>query len=247
VLLIITNYQFANISNAQSKFNSIGISYSTLENKYPAFNSWDAAALGGVRTIELKSKDISIDCEFTKEIKKKYVFSIGAGYTKRVFEDFTATNKYGVHNSRLINFVSPLTIPFNCDRYYYNLIDLNIGIDRLFFLSKKFIIKTGLQARGYYTYSQYYHLTYNSEGSQDYYKHSNNYFGTNINLNISVLKMFKRILAGPKIILPILTSYKTDDTFLYEGNNSFRDECFKGWGIGFSINYLISKKNENEK
>lgn len=93
----------------------------------------------------------------------------------------------------------------------------------------------------YYVVSEYYHLSFNPAGSQDYRKKIKRYFGSSFSLNVSILKKYKKFSIGPSLIFPVFDTWKKDNTFPEEANSGSRSKWFNGIGLGLSCNYSLLK------
>jgi hypothetical protein len=122
-----------------------------------------------------------------------------------------------------------------------NTILLILGVEKNFNL-KNLQIETGINFNSYYTISQYYHLSFNPQGSQDYKKNNKEYFASSINLNVNLLKKFGKTNIGPSLVIPVFDTWKTDETFPEETNSGSRNKWLSGIGLGICINYSLSKK-----
>jgi len=166
----------------------------------------------------------------------------GIGYYKYSFNNIKKVNTlFGKSNVRDIGFVSPLYIPFYTNKYSYNTISANIGVEKIFNYKSSIQIVTGLNLNNCYVVSEYYHLSYNPIGSQDYRKKIKRYFGSSFSLNAGILKKYKKVSIGPSLMLPVFDTWKKDDTFIEEANSGSRSKWFNGIGLGISFNYSLTK------
>jgi hypothetical protein len=179
-------------------------------------------------------------------VAKSIFIKSGIGYYKYSFNNIKKENtQFGKSTVRDIDYYSgPIAVDilYYTDKYWYNTINANIGVEKLFNLKKDMQITTALNINNYFTFSQYYHLSYNSPGSQDYKKNIGRYFGSSVNINASLLKKFTKISIGPSIIIPVFELWKTDETFFEETNSGSRNKWFRGIGLGISCNYSLTKK-----
>lgn len=104
-------------------------------------------------------------------------------------------------------------------------------------LSKKNKLIFGLDINSLYTFSQYYHLTRNPEGSQDYRKSESNFFGVLMGIDIGCMRKYEHFDFGPKLKFPFFSSLKQDSTFPNESDADYRSQWFSGIGLGISLIY----------
>lgn len=227
---------------AQNQKRQIEINPYIKFDKYPQFSY----VLGGRPStdyVNIKGTSFGINFAYKIPISKLLFLKPGVGYYKYSFNEITRKNtSFGTTKFRDINFISPLLIPFFTDKYHYNSISANIGLERLFLLKNSFHGVVGFQLNNYFTISQKYHLILNPEGSQDYKKKNKNYFGSSGILYLNLVKKIKQVSLGPSFVIPVFDIWKTDATFQEETNNDTRNKWFNGIGIGISFNYSLPKK-----
>lgn len=208
--------------------------------KYKEFFSFHNDYFGN-HYVTPKGTSFGLNLNVKKQIKPVSTIYLGLGYYKLTISNIKYTTQRGVGNARIINFPSPLFIFFFSDKYAYQTVSLNAGYERYFKLKKNYLITTGIDLNGLYTYSQYYHLTRNPDGGVDYRKKNETFFGILAGFDIGLMKSFKQLNIGPKIKLPVLASLKTDDTFANEDGADHRNTWFSGVGLGVSFNYKLNK------
>lgn len=209
---------------------------------YPEF-SYVLNGRPSIDYVTMKGTSFGLNLAYQIPLSKSIVLKPGIGFYKYSFTKISKINTlFGKANSRDIAFLSPLYIPFYTDYYRYTTISLNINSEKVVDIAKDFQFVGGLNLNNYITVSQYYHLTNNPEGSQDFKKSDFRYFGSSVYLNADLLKRFGRIRLGPSIILPVFDSWKTDETFPTETNGGSRNKWLKGIGFGISLNYSLNKK-----
>ena len=169
----------------------------------------------------------------------------GIGYYKYTFDKIIKNNTFsGISNARDIDYYAgpiAVDIPYYTDNYWYNTVSINIGIEKSFDIKNNMFISAGAIFSNYFTFSQNYQLKYNPMGNLDYRKDNKRYFGYSANLNISGLKKINKFIIGPTLIIPVLNSWKTDDTFPEEINSNSRDKWFQSFGAGILLNYSLNK------
>jgi hypothetical protein len=225
---------------AQNRATSIEINPLLKYDTYKEFYGWETG-IGGKHYVKPKGLSYGLNISFKKTLFNDYNLSLGIGYFRYSFNKINSRSNLGTGNSRLIDFSSPLFILFYTDKYCYNTLSLNIGIDKQLKLRNNYSLITGLGLSNYYNLSQYYHLTSNSEGSVDYKKKNKQYFGLSAELGIGLLKKIKQFSIGPKIQIPVFSNWRTDNTFPNETNSGSRSKWFNGLGIGISCNYSLKK------
>ena len=193
--------------------------------------------------VNIKGTSTGINLGYKMPLSQTVYLKPSIGYYKYSFSNILRENTtFGTSNSRNINFISPLLIPFFSDKYYYNCLAINIGLEKLFTLRNDFYSNVGFQLNNYLTFSQNYHLTSNPEGSQNFKKNKKEYFGSSGLFNVNILKKVKDVSFGPSLMFPLFDFWKTDETFQEETNSQTRNKLFKGICIGISVNYSLNKK-----
>lgn len=193
--------------------------------------------------VSIKGTSFGLSLAYKIPITKSVLLKPGIGFYKYLFDNIKKVNTlFGKSNARHIGFVSPLCILFYSNKYSYNTISANIGVEKIFNYKSTIQVVTGLNLNNYYVVSEYYHLSYNPIGSQDYRKKIKRYFGSSFNLNAGILKKYKKVSIGPSLMLPVFDTWKKDDTFPEEANSGSRSKWFNGIGLGISFNYLLTKK-----
>ncbi len=225
---------------AQNRPISIEVNPLLKFDKYKEFYGWESG-IGGKHYVKPQGLSYGVNINLKKALFKDYSLSIGIGYFKYSFNEISSRSKLGESNARLIDFPSPLFILFYTDKYWYNTLSLNIGVDRQLKLRNNYFLITCLGLSNYYNFSQHYHLTSNPEGSMDYKKTNNQYFGLSAELGIGLVKQFKQLSIGPKIQIPVFSNWRTDKTFPNETNSGSRSKWFNGVGVGISCNYSLKK------
>jgi len=211
---------------------------------YPEFSDTGNPLSGNYTN--LKGVSYGINANYKRAIKNEYKLLIGLGYYKQIFNkiEIRNTRRSDEVNVRVIGYPSPLYMLFYTDKYWYNCIANNIGIEKDINLKNDLLISIVVSANNYFTYSQYYHLINNPEGSLDYKKKEFKYLGLSVTSQISIQKRINSISIGPNLILPLFDIWRTDDTFPYEASSGSRSKWLRGIGFGISINYSLSQKNK---
>ncbi|MCO5247832.1 MAG: hypothetical protein M9887_02625 [Chitinophagales bacterium] len=202
---------------------------------------------GRPSTDYLKMKGISWGTTVNYKITlfDKISLITGLGYYRHSFTKLNKLNtQFGEAKAREIDYPSLYKVQFITDKYWYNTLNINIGIGKIFQLKKNFQIETALYANNYFMLSQYYHLTYNPEPdkSQKYRTKNKRYFGTSLLMSLEVTKQIKSSQIGLSIQVPAFDVWKTDAVFPSETNDAKRRKCFRGLSIGMVYNYSFTKK-----
>jgi hypothetical protein len=194
-----------------------------------------------------------INANYKFDLGKKIFLKFGTGYFKYAFNKIEGKNSLfpsSKFKSRVIAFPSPLYVIFGTDKYWYNTISINIGIEKVFDISRSWKMATGLLLNNYYTFSQTYHMKpdYPIGPPNHKYKLKNNrYFGLSSSVEIGLLKKIKQINIGPVLLLPVYDMWKQDKVFpknenSAESDSDGRHKWFRGIGFGISCSYSITKK-----
>jgi hypothetical protein len=235
--LIISGFVFAQKQAGEIEFNP----YVRFD-KYPQFSK----VFNGPQStdhITMNGTSVGLNIAYKIPIKKSILLKPGIGYFEYSFNNVEKDNtRFGKSTGRDIDIVSPVYIPFFTDKYKYNTIMANIGFEKLFNCKRNTQVVTGINWNNYYAISESYHLTYNPEGSKNYGKNNNRYFGSSVYIDVSVIKKFQKIRIGPSLILPVFDNWKTDSIFPGETNSGSRSKWLNGIGLGISVNYSLAKK-----
>ncbi|MDP3915859.1 MAG: hypothetical protein Q8R96_19200 [Bacteroidota bacterium] len=215
---------------------------------YPEFLASETSLSSNYITLKGTSLGVIVSYKHPLSKSQSLFIKSGIGYYQYSFNKMKNRNtRFGNSERRLINFPSPLFIPFFTDKYWYNTISANIGIEKLFYWKKDLQISIGANINNYYTYSQYYHITYENPNTQinnDYKNKIRRNFGLSANLSASLLKKLGKISLGPAIIIPVYDRWKTDETFTDEAESDSRNKFLRGIGLGISCNYSLTTKNK---
>lgn len=196
-------------------------------------------------TVKINGTSWGINAAYKFPIHNKLYLKAGLGYYKYSFNNIKSNNSlFGKGDARVIGFPSPLYIIFTSNKYWYNTISINLGIEEKIELKKNVQAVCGLEVNNYITYSQYYRISQQyptGPSKHKYFGKNERYFGFSANLNASLLKDFGRLNLGPSIILPVFNKWRTDNIFPSETNSGSRHNWFGGIGVGISFNYSLTK------
>ncbi len=232
-LLLASNFVFS-----QKKYGEIEISPFVRFDNYPQI-SYNYMGRASTDYLKLKGKSFGVSLAYKIPISKSLFFRPAIGYYRYTFDDIKRENNtFGKTNSRDINYPSPLYILFYTDKYWYNCILANVGIEKKFIQSKFFQINASINLCNYLSFSQYYHLIFNPDnGSQNYKKGTKKYFGTTALTIVNPVVKLNNIQFGPSLMLPVFDIWETDKTFGEESNA--RTKWLRGIGVGFTCSYLL--------
>lgn len=195
--------------------------------------------------VKINSPSWGISALYKYPVRNRLFLKAGIGYYKYSFSKIRKTNtQFGEATARNIDYYSgpiAVSVAYVTDKYWYNTMSADIGMENSFSLKKNVQIAIALDLNNYFTFSQYYHLSYNPAGSQDYKKNNKRYFGASITISTSLLQKFNRVSIGPSIIIPAWDLWKTDATFPEETDTGSRRKWLHGIGIGISCNYSLTK------
>lgn len=233
---------FSKTGLTQKRTPQIAITPFVRFDKYPQFSKvFNGPA--SIDYVNMQGASLGIDLAYKLPITKSVLLEPAIGYYAYTFDNMVKQNtRFGKSSGRDINIISPVYIPFFTNKYRYSTIMANIGFERFFNIKKNVRIAAGINWNNYYAVSEYYHLVYNPEGSKDYRKNNKRYFGHSFNVEISLLKKFKKMGISPSLILPVFDNWKTDEIFPEETNSGSRSKWLSGIGLGISFDYSLTKK-----
>ena len=209
--------------------------------RYDAFPGFSYNFSGRVSTNCLKMKGLSwgINLNYKMALAPFYNLKLGVGYYRYTFNKLHNYHPpFGTGHAREVDYPSPLWTIFGTDKYRYNIISGNLGLERWFALKKNLKVITGINWNPYFTYSKSYHITYGSYGSTvntNYVVPQKRYFGYSVNFNSGIQKRVKSFLIGPSVIIPIYDRWKKDAKF-GENQEESRKKWFNGIGFGITLN-----------
>lgn len=240
--LLIALFLFCSLVFAQKSKYTLEINPFARYDRTNEFNNWETVT-SGKNYIQPSGISYGINVNVKRKLRNNDNIYAGPGYYRHTIYNIKSRNNRGVtDNGRIINFFSPLFIFFYTDRYAYNNISLNIGYERLFRLNKNYTLITGIDLNALHTFSQYYHLKRNPEGSVDYKQNNSTPLGLFVGFDVGLLKKYKQFSIGPKIKIPVFSMLKTDETFPNETGTDFRNQWFSGVGLGLSFIYNFKTK-----
>ncbi|MCK9403574.1 MAG: hypothetical protein M0Q26_09255 [Chitinophagaceae bacterium] len=248
-IILFTFFSFnINKGFSQSMLKEIEIEPYIRFDKYPQFtNRINNIA---VYDLQIKGNSWGINGSYKIPLKDNWRIKIGAGYYRYSFSKITSMHRtFGEGHRRIIDYPTTLDIILGTDNYWYNTVNIMLGLEKQFALNKKIQIFTGINFNNHFTFSQYYHMPYDNtyipqpslQIKNDYKTYDKRYFGLSSEFHFVVLKKINKVAIGPSIITPVFDLWRQDDIFPTEISTTNRQKWFGGIGVGFVINYTLKK------
>lgn len=237
---VITHFLFVITINAYSqkeKYSIEIIPFLRYDRQSPFF-SWETV-LGDKNYVGTKGVSYGLHFNIQRNIKGENTAYIGAGLYKHTISKIKRYNDNSSGNNRLINFPSPLLIPFFTDKYSYNTICFNAGFEKGIKVAVSNFFIVGADIAALYSFSQKYHLTNNPGGSTEYKRNDSNLWGIMAGFDLGFARRYGKWSIAPKLKIPVLTILKTDSAFPNENGADFRQQLFSGIGFGISFIYKL--------
>jgi hypothetical protein len=233
---------------AQSMDREIEMNSYVRFDKFPKFMN----RINSVAQYDLQIAGTSrgLNAVYKVPLVKDFLIKLGAGYYKYSFRKITSNHKtFGKGDRRIIDYPTALGITLGTDKYWYNTINLLLGLEKQFVMTKNVKILTGMNLNNYFTFSQQYHLPYDNSFipqpelkiKNDYKTNGKRYFGLSSEAYLSIFTKINKVAIGPSLIIPVFDTWKQDNIFPTENNSNNRHKWFNGIGVGFTINYTIKK------
>lgn len=247
-ILIVIIFCAANFSMAQNRNRQVEIEPFLRWDTYPQFTN----AINSIATykLDIKGNSWGVNAAYKVPLKNNFLIKVGIGFYKYSFNKIESTHRsYGKGYQRVINYPTTIDRIITTDKYWYNTISLNIGIEKHFVLKKDLQIIGGIDLKKYFTFSQQYHIPSGNDSQpepslrilKNYKTSSNRNFGLGTEFHIGVLKKLGKVNIGPSLIIPIYNTWKQDEIFPTEINSNNRSKWFRGIGAGIICNYSLSK------
>lgn len=220
------------------------------------FKKWDSYpefsyAINSINTntVRIDGASWGIIASYKHPVKHNFYLKGGLGYYQYSFDKIHGNNRYGNIKARSINYPSPLYILFQTNKYCYNTVIANIGIEKIIPLRNDFSLSGGFTASNYFSYSQYYRITHDyptGPPNNKYMRYENRNVGSDFSLQLGFSKQIGRLQVSPIFMAPIYTTWALDDAFpkdaiSSEDPNSNKSKWFGGYGMGLRIGYLLTK------
>lgn len=238
-LFLTTSFVYSQIQKSQLEINP----YLRWDG-YPKFSY----AINSINTNAIKINGTSwgIITAYKLPIHNKLYLRAGLGYYRYSFNKIENNNSsYGKSDARVINYIGLGDVIFRTNKYWYNTIAANIGVERNFMLRNDMQIVCGLSVNNYYTYSQYYRITHKyptGPPNHKYLTRKARHFGFSTNIYTGITKKIGKASIGPSFIIPIYNLWKQDEIFPQEEDSKTRSKWINGMGIGIICNYSLGKK-----
>lgn len=200
--------------------------------------------------LQINGNSWGLNAAYKIPLAKDLLIKIGTGYYRYSFCKITSNHRtFGEGNQRIIDYPTTLGITLGTDKYWYNTINILLGLEKQFTVAKNIQILAGINLNNYFTFSQHYHLPYdNSFIPQPEFRINNNYktndkryFGLSSELHLGILKRINNVAIGPSLIIPVFDLWKQDNIFPTETSTNNRQKWFGGIGVGFTIIYILKK------
>lgn len=231
---------------SQSMHKEIEIKPYIRFDKYPQFtNRVNSIA---EYDLQIKGNSWGLSGAYKIPLIKDLLIKTGTGYYRYSFSKIVSKHRtFGEGNQRVIDYPTTLGITLGTDKYWYNTINIMLGLEKQFTINKNIQILTGINFNNHFTFSQHYHLPYDNsyipqpelQIKNNYKTNDKRYFGLSSEFHFGVLKKLNKVYIGPSIIIPVFDLWKQDDIFPSENSNNNRQKWFNGIGVGFIINYTI--------
>ena len=214
---------------------------------YPAFDY----AINSINTNSVKIDGASwgIMASYKYPIKNNLYLKGGVGYYLYSFDKISGHNRYGAIKARSINYPSPLYILFQTNKYSYNTVMVNLGIEKIIPLKNGFSFSGGFTASNYFSYSQYYRITHKyptGPPGHRYMRYEERNAGADLSIHLGFAKQMGRLQVGPTFMAPVYSIWALDDAFPKDAESSespstYRSKWLGGYGIGLRIGYKLTK------
>lgn len=248
-------FLMARLALAQTGKSQLEIMPSIRHDDYPRI-SYHFKGREEADALSMKGLSWGTNINYKYLLGKNFRLKAGAGYYRYTFSDITSSNKWGTTNARPIDGVTNIPIEgypdgeqriYYTDRYWYNTLSLNVGLEKSFPLSSTLDLFTSVNISDYYTLSQVYHMdeTYFTTtfeqaptGSREW-KHETRekeHFGYSAFLQLGLAKKAGGFSLAPSLLLPVFDSWRKDELFREGGNGrDTRSKNFGGVGLALAI------------
>lgn len=186
-------------------------------------------------TNRLYGSSYGVNGIFRRQITKTYSFYIGIGFYQLRVDKIRGPMPFnipGTRTARNIDYDDGMTnLLYSTFQYHYNNLAITIGFDKEFLLKRNFRFDIAGEVIGYKTLSQKYRLM---RGSKYYITHNNKPLEIGININLGIIKEYRKFYLRPSLIIPIYQNLKGDKVF-YEDRNMNIPKWFNGIGLSLKI------------
>lgn len=196
---------------------------------------------GRSSTDALKMKGISpgLIVYYDYHLNKNWFLNLGLGYYQYSFTKLDRVNSmFGLSHARPIEYPSVTNFFYHTRRYKYNCVQISFGLEKQYSLNKDLQFSTGLNYSGYLNIKSVYNFNYS--GGFNYRKDDFSLFAHSLMLNLAVRKKLKTFFIGPRILVPVIDSWRQDESFL-ENKSDKRSKWFNGVGFAIDIEIPLSQ------
>jgi hypothetical protein len=191
-----------------------------------------------IHYLSMKGLSWGTNVNYKKAFTPHYYLKLGIGYYRYTFNKlYGHSSGFIKGNERPVDYPSTSWNVFGTDKYWYNTILGNLGLERWFALKKSLTLTAGVNWNHYFTYSKAYHITYGSYGRMigtKYVVPQKRYFGYSVNFTAGIQKQLKGFQIGPSIGIPVYDRWKKDGKF-GENEEENREKWFNGIGLGITL------------
>jgi hypothetical protein len=208
--------------------------------------------------LEMKGLSWGAKINYKYLLGKNFRVKAGAGYYRYRFNDINSSNIKGNAHSRPIDYPTPIPTDFfpgfvykprtyYTDRYWYNCLSWNIGLEKAIPVSPTVSIFTSVDLSHYYTFSQGYHIDdvfFSTEfepaitnGRVLIHKvKEKQFFGYGGSLQLGLTKSIQKYAIGPSLLLPVFDTWRKDELFRETATtDETRTKGFGGLGLAIAI------------
>lgn len=186
--------------------------------------------------IKLWGKSFGLNFNYFHPIHKRIFLKAGVGYYRLAIDKIRANSRFNIiATGRNIDYNHPLGISllFSTKKYYYNNVNLAVGLGYNKPLHKKMNFVADTDFTYYYTFSQLYQINYDNIR----YKTSNGKtLGISVNTSLGVSYKFNndKSYISPRLVIPIYQQLSGDKVF-GEDSNIKMTKWFNGIGLSIAI------------
>jgi hypothetical protein len=246
IFLLLLTISFISFAQ-QTEKSLIAITPYIRFDKYPGF-SYAINSTSTTTIDKISGTSWGVNGVYKFPIYHRTYLNAGLGYYKYSFSKIDGRGNWGKVNERAINFPSPIYVIYYSDKYKYNCVSINIGIERWFNISKTLFFYGSAGLNDLYTFSQDYRITADyptGPPNHQFNQHQKRSFGLSTDIVIGVEKTYHKIVIGPSIIIPVYDVWHKDHFFpsevpgISENPSSLRSKWFNGIGAGISLAYEL--------
>jgi len=186
-------------------------------------------------TYRLYGLSYGFNIGYRQNINKSLSASVGIGYYKIGIGKIRGPlpfNIPGERKARNIDYREDFTaLLHSTSKYHYNNLTINIGLSKTIQLKQNFFLDFGIDAAGYYSFSQRYLI---SSAGKKYSTTNAKPLEFGVNASFGILKEYKKFYIRPALIMPVYQNLKGDKVF-YEDKNMNISKWFNGAGFSLGV------------